>query len=97
MNKLARIIAGVLLACQLPLVALADMPIRLESTNFGLESFFFGSTGVVYSYSASIPPVITSGPTVVDITQTTVRVIFTVDKPTIGSVLLGTSSGNYDG
>ena len=68
MNKAKSLLALVLaLALVFPGAALAtpdDAPIHLQSNNYGIESMFFGATGTIYSYSASIPPVITSGPTV---------------------------------
>ncbi|CAN5117294.1 hypothetical protein BH11PAT4_BH11PAT4_0020 [soil metagenome] len=73
-----------------------DAPIKIQSATYGIESFFFGSTGVVYSYSASLPPVITSGPTVTGITETEVTVNWTTDKQTNSLVYLGSAPGVYN-
>jgi hypothetical protein len=72
-----------------------DAPIKIQSSTYGIESFFFGSTGVVYSYSASLPPVITAGPTVTGITETEVTINWTTDKQTNSLVYLGSSPGVY--
>lgn len=76
-------------------LAADDAPIKIQSGNYGIESFFFGSTGVVYSYSASLPPVITAGPSVSGITETEVTINWTTDKQANSVVYLGTTSGSY--
>lgn len=88
------LVIGVLWA-GLPVARATDAPVKIESDNFGIESFFFGSTGVVFSFSASIPPVITSGPTVSAITEFTANVSWTTDKSASSAVYIGTTSGTY--
>lgn len=99
MSKLKSLLALVLILPLLfPRFVLAtadDAPIHTESNNYGIESMFFGATGTIYSYSASIPPVITEGPTVTNITETEVTVNWKTDKNSNSIVYLGTTSGSY--
>jgi hypothetical protein len=100
MSKFRKILTGLLLVafcvtCTSPVQAADDAPIKLQSGNYSIESFFFGGTGVVYSYTASLPPVITAGPSVSGITETEVTVNWTTDKQANSIVYLGTSTGNY--
>jgi hypothetical protein len=99
MNRFRTILAAVLLLTLTsgPVVAATpdDAPIRLESNSYGIESFFFGNTGTVYSYSASIPPVITAGPAVTTVTETTATVVWQTDKLADAMVYLGLESGDY--
>jgi hypothetical protein len=69
-----------------------DAPVRLQSGGYAIESFFFGNTGVVYSSTASIPPVITSGPTISNITTTSATVSWTTDKSSSSLVVFGASA-----
>lgn len=95
-NKLGRFIAAisVVLLTVLPAFA-ADAPVKLESDNFRIESFFFGNTGTIVSLSAAIPPVITSGPTTQNIQEESVQIVWTTDKNATSSVFIGLAPGNY--
>jgi hypothetical protein len=66
-----------------------DAPIKVQSGNFAIESFFFGNTGVVYSSSSFIPPVITAGPTVTNLTTSSATITWTTDKLSSSLVQLG--------
>lgn len=70
-------------------------PTQFTSPNFGVESVIFGGTGTLRSTEASIPPVITVGPTVGSITTSTATVLWVTDKPSNSIVSLGTVSGVY--
>lgn len=99
-NKLLRSLVIAFAVClsvapAFPVQAADDAPVKIQSGNYSIESFFFGATGVVYSYSASLPPIITAGPTVSGITETEVTVSWTTDKQANSIVYLGTSSGDY--
>lgn len=88
----------VMLLClpALPVSAADDAPTKLKSPNYNIESMFFGNTGTIYSASASVPPVITSGPTVSGITQTAAIIRWTTDKASTSVVFLGEEAGVYD-
>ncbi len=72
-----------------------DAPSRFESSNYTLDSVFFGNTGVVYSATASIPPIITEQPTAINITTVTASITWKTDKTSSSVVFLGTASGSY--
>ena len=72
-----------------------NLPTKLDSPNYSIESLFFGGTGTVYSYTASIPPVITIPPSVGNITLTGATVTWTTDKAASSLVLIGTSPGTF--
>lgn len=95
LKRLTNLILILTLVLGLPGQIRADAPIKLESTNYGIESLFFGNTGVIYSYTASIPPVITQGPTISAITQTTAQVKWTTDKASSSRLYVGLSPGVY--
>ena len=71
-------------------------PTRFTSPTYGIESVIFGGTGTLRSSEASIPPVITAGPTAASITTTTVLVSWVTDKASNSVVLYGLTSGVYD-
>jgi hypothetical protein len=91
MQKIAAILTLVLLST-LPAYA---APTQFLSPNFGVESVIFGGTGVLRSAEASIPPIITSGPTVAPITTSAATVQWTTDKPSNSVLFVGPSTGNY--
>jgi len=97
MSNIRVIIASFLLLVLATSPVLADdnAPTQIDSSHYGIQSFFFGATGTVYSYTASIPPVITVQPTVTDITLTGATINWSTDKAASSTILLGTSSGNY--
>jgi len=98
MNKFFRFSITALLLVILgagPVLADDNAPTEIDSAHYGIQSFFFGGTGTVYSYTASVPPVITVQPTVTDITQTGATINWTTDKPSSSTILLGLSSGTY--
>lgn len=72
-----------------------DAPVQFQSSNYGLQSTFFGNTGTVYSYTATVPPVITSTPVVSSIAQTSVTISWQTDKVSNSVVFLGTTAGTY--
>jgi len=70
-------------------------PTRFTSPSYGVESIIFGGTGTLRDAEASIPPVITAGPTISNIKTTSVDVSWTTDKASNSVVALGTTSGTY--
>ena len=72
-----------------------DAPSQVQSTNYGIQSIIFGNTGVVTSYSASVPPVFTAKPTVSNITLTTATVSWSTDKASTSIVFFGFTPGVY--
>jgi hypothetical protein len=68
---------------------------QFTSPNFKMESLIFGGTGILRSSEASVPPRITSGPTVSAIQTTSADVKWTTDKPGNSVVLFGTERGKY--
>ncbi|MBU6388943.1 fibronectin type III domain-containing protein, partial [Patescibacteria group bacterium] len=87
-------VLGALIAFSLHSPAHAE-PTRFTSPNYGVESVIFGGTGILTSSEASIPPTITDGPTVDNITTTSATVNWTTDKPSNSVVSYGTESGKY--
>ena len=96
---LRKLVAGIL-ALGLTLFsvspALASGPTQFLSPSYGIESVTFGGTGVLHSAADSIPPIILSGPTVSNITQTSATVTWTTDKSSNSLVYVGTTSGDYN-
>lgn len=91
-------VVALLTACGLLLAGISPAlaaPTRFTSPSFGVESVIFGGTGVLRSAEASIPPVITAGPTVDTITTSAATVHWTTDKQTNSVLFVGTTSGVY--
>jgi hypothetical protein len=84
-----------LFGTSLPLVTHAAAT-QFKSSNFGLESVIFGGTGILHTAYSSIPPVITAGPTVANISTTNATVEWATDKPSNSVVIYGLVSGVYD-
>jgi hypothetical protein len=97
MSKWIQLLIGtlvLLLSGGVPVFA-TEAPVRVESPNYGIESMFFNSTGSLVSLSASVAPVITSGPTATNIALTEATVIWTTDKLTSSFLFFGSEAGVY--
>jgi hypothetical protein len=98
MNKsvqfLMSIFRKILLVCIVFLIPLTTKAAATQFTspNYGVESVIFGGTGLLHSTYASIPPKITVGPTVTNITTTGVTVNWTTDKPANALVMVNLTS-----
>jgi hypothetical protein len=68
---------------------------RFTSPNYSVESVIIGGTGVLRSAEASIPPVITEGPTAINIEPNKATIIWKTSKESNGTVRFGTESGHY--
>jgi hypothetical protein len=69
---------------------------RFTSPNYTVESVIIGGTGVLRSSYTGIPPFITAGPVVEEVTTTTAQIKWSTNKPTNAVVRYGTKPGVYD-
>jgi Purple acid Phosphatase, N-terminal domain/Fibronectin type III domain len=95
MNKLLSYLFAASLAFLSVSPALAA-PTQFNSPNYGVESIIFGGTGSLHSIAASIPPVITAGPSVSGITVSAATISWSTDKGSNALVYVGTAPGVYD-
>ena len=92
MNKVEKFFIFALSFCWAGVVQAAST--QFVSPNFQVQSVIVGGTGILH-VSGGVPPTISAGPTVNEITENTARVDWSTNRSTNAIVELGTISGVY--